>query len=185
MLRMRKSAMLWLNSNRLSVAASAERIACFCFTTSLMIVRLIRAPSSFAFPLLERLGNQPAFRRAHHHKAAIGLRKNIEQAIEHLRQNLIQPVAWLRFCVISTRARNFVSGFTANPHAADAARHVQLPHHRAAVADLGFRFLLTERVGIDRRLIRFARRGDFADETSAPCRKFSVRRRRAADAPPR
>ena len=53
-----------------------------------MMVRLSRAVFLFRMALLERLGQQAPFGSTHYHEAAVGLRENIEQAVEHLRQNV-------------------------------------------------------------------------------------------------
>ena len=89
--RIRKSAMLWLVSNRESLAASADSTASCVSITWLTIVRLIRTWSSMsARRCLIALGTSAPSGTAQDHEPAVGLDENLEQAVQQLAEHFVE-----------------------------------------------------------------------------------------------
>ena len=122
--RMWKSAMLSARSKRLSVAASAERMASLVAMTSLTIVRLMRiVVAVVAAAILDGLGNQPAAGRvAQHHEAAVRLDENGEQAVQQLRQHLFQGQGLAQVLADLQQGLELGLGVGAQPQAGRADR---------------------------------------------------------------
>jgi hypothetical protein len=107
---MRKSAMLWLISNRWSVAASAERMACLESITWRQIVRLMRiesAASSRRTFVHRGISRSPSSSTTSPRSAC---RKILNRALRILESTSSSDTAFPRFCMISMRAVSFTSG---------------------------------------------------------------------------
>ena len=128
--RIWKSTMLSDMSKRVSLAASAERIASLAGHDPLTIVRLMRIISPVvAAAILDGLGNQPAAGRvAEDDEAAVGLDENGKQAVQQLRQHLFHGQGLAQVLADLQQGLELGLGVDAQAEAGGAAGNVDLGH---------------------------------------------------------